>query len=271
MLTLPNSDYLALRNGFFLANNMGDVYWYGIYYKLQLRGTPLLAFVYMLSYVLNLFPHKYKIFYRLYYLTGVLLAGNFAYQLAIAIFHICYYLYSSDTPQKMMRRITWMIFISLVVGGFVFSYVESEMETKADESNATRYDQAKVLLDDMYSSPITFLFGSGLGHTINAKTAFRDYRGETYFELQTLYFFNQLGLVNFAIFVLVNIILTFRLIKLPQLILIYGVYVMYAFTNPYMWDTNHIVVITSLLCAKNQIMNNLLNEERKSNLYLSSL
>lgn len=272
MWTLSNEEYLALRNGYFLANGMGDVFFSGGYYKLELRGTPLVVFVYMLSYVTNIFPSKYKIFLRLFYLAGLIIAGNFAYQMAIVIFHFAYFLFPSlESPVKMVRRVLFMSIVMLIVGGIVYSYVASEMKAKSAISNATRYDQAEVLWEDMARSPKTLLLGSGLGHTIESKTSFRDYRGNTYFELQTLYIFNQLGLLNFCILVLANIILAFRLIKLPELLLVYGVYVTYAFTNPYIWDTNHIVVITSLLCAKSQLQNRISYAKKKNNLRLSAI
>lgn len=272
MWTLSNEEYLALRNGYFLANGMGDVFFSGGYYKLELRGTPLVVFVYMLSYVTNIFPSKYKIFLRLFYLAGLIIAGNFAYQMAVVIFHVAHYLFSSfETPTKFVRRISWAFILTMIVGGATFSYVVSEMERKADDSNATRFDQARVLYEDMSRSPQTLLLGSGLGHTVEAKTAFRDYRGNTYFELQTLYVFNQLGLLNFAIYILANVILAFRIIKIPELLLVYSVYATYAFFNPYIWDTNHIVVITSLLCAKSQLQNRLFYAKKRNNLRLSAI
>lgn len=272
MFTLSNSEYLALRNGLFIANDMGDVFWYEVYYKLELRGTPLLVFVYMLSYSSDVFPRRHLLFFRLFYIVGVIFAGNFAYQMALVIFHVVFYICSSiDKPSMLVRKIIWMFFLSLIIGGILYSYIESEMKAKSDISNAIRYDQARVLFEDMSDNPISFLLGSGLGHTVEQRTRFRDYRGDTYFELQTLYIFNQLGLFNFTLFVFVNIIFAISFIRIPKLLLVYGVYVVYAFFNPYIWDTNQIVVITSLLCAKNQIMNNLLNEKRNNNMHLSTL
>ena len=111
-----------------------------------------------------------------------------------------------------------------------------------------------VLFDDVARKPVTLFWGSGLGHTLEVKTPWRDYRGATYFELQTLYVFNQLGLINFMILVLANLFLAIKYIRKKELIMVYGVYVAYASTNPYIWDTNHVVVITALLCAKTHII-----------------
>lgn len=254
MFSLSESEYTFLRDHFFIANDMGDVFWWGIYYKLELRGTPLVVFVYMLSYVADIFPNKYRKVLRILYFVAVVFAGNFAYQLALVLFHLLYYIQSSlRSPQLFMRRFFLLFVFSLFVGGVLLAYLSSQMETKKEGSAQARYDQVEVLLDDMAQSPLTVFLGSGLGHTVNAKTSVRDYREATYFEVQTIYFFNQLGLVNFTIFILINFILAFRYIKHKELILVYSVYAAYASTNPYIWDTNHVVVITSLLCAKSLI------------------
>lgn len=270
MFTLSEPEYKFLRNNFFIANNMGDVFWWDIYYKLELRGTPLVVFVYMLSYFIELFPLKYKKTLRGMYFIAAIIAGNFAYQLALVLFHLVYYIQSSlRTPQLFVRRIIWLFMISLFVGGAILAYITSQVETKKEGSAQVRVDQAEVLLDDMVKSPITLLFGSGLGHTLDVMTQERDYRGATYYEVQSLYIFDQLGLFNFTILILTNIILAFKYIKRKELILVYCVYVAYASTNPYIWDTNHVVVITSLLCAKAQIQNKYSNEKGKNSLYTS--
>ena len=254
MFSLSESEYMFLRDQFFQANNMGDVFWWDVYYKLELRGTPLIVFVYMLSYVIDIFPYKYRIIIRGLYFIATIFAGNFAYQLALVLFHLIYYIQSSlRTPQLFVRRVFWLSMFSIIIGGVLIAYFSSQMETKKEGSAQARVDQAEVLFDDMTQSSIMLLFGSGLGHTLDVKTQERDYRGATYFEVQSLYVFNQLGFVNFTILVLVNIFLAFKYIKRKELIMVYGVYAAYASTNPYIWDTNHVVVITSLLCAKSLI------------------
>lgn len=256
LFSISNAEYLAIRNEIVLANNMGDVFnYHDIYFKLELRGTPLIVFVYMLSYVAEVFPSNYKWIFRIYYLVGALLAGNFAYQLAIIIFHFVYYMISAfDNPQLLVKKVIRLSIILVFVGGTLFSFVSDTMKAKNEaESNPIRYDQAEVLLNDMSKSVTTLLLGSGLGHTMSVKTSWRDYRESTYYELQTLYIFNQLGLIGFTLLVIANIVLAFRTIRRRELLMVYGVYATYAFTNPYIWDTNHIVVIVSLLCAQSQL------------------
>lgn len=246
-------EYQAIRQ-FVTSQNMGDVFFYHVYYKLELRGNALLVFIYMLSYVIDIFPSKHKIFFRFYYIVGVILAGNFAYQMAIVLFHLIIWIYEIiRNPAKRFRILLRMGIVFLILGGILLEFVLGTMEEKSDASSAPRIDQAIVLIGDMSRNVVTLLFGSGLGHTVDVVTEYRDYTGKTYFELQTLYFFNQLGLLGFLFFAITNVVLSFRLIKLEKLLLVYCVYLIYAATNPYIWDTNHVVVITSLLCARAQI------------------
>lgn len=256
LFTLSDTEYSAFRHEIVRASGVGDVFYYNnIYYKLELRGTPLIVFVYMLSYVVDIFPRKYKYFFRLYYLIGTILAGNFAYQLAIIIFHFVYYMVPAfDDPRELARRLIRLSFILVIIGGVLISFIAGTMKEKNEaESNPIRYDQTEVLWQDMSQSCLTLLFGTGLGHTLPVKTKWRDYRENTYFELQTLYFFNQLGLFGFTLLIISIIVLTLRYIKCRECLVVYSVYVTYAFTNPYIWDTSHIVVIVSLLCADEQI------------------
>lgn len=131
MFSLSESEYMFLRNQFFQANNMGDVFWWDVYYKLELRGTPLIVFVYMLSYVIDIFPYKYRIIIRGLYFIATIFAGNFAYQLALVLFHLVYYIQSSlRTPQLFVRRVFWLSMFSIIIGGVLIAYFSSQMETK---------------------------------------------------------------------------------------------------------------------------------------------
>lgn len=264
-----------IRNEIVIAREMGDVFPYNdIYYKLELRGTSLIAFVYMLSYVVDIFPKKYDKLLKIYYLLGAILAGNFAYQLAIIIFHIFYYVYtSSKTRKQMVRRICVLGICSIFAGGILYSFISNTMEEKSDFSNVARYDQVEVLYNDITEYPHTYLFGSGLGHTLNVITKIRDYRGAVYFEVQPMYFLNQLGIVFFVGLILLNLHLTFKYIRNKKLIFVYMMYVMYASTNPYILDTTQIVVIMSLTSALQVIKENRRNNSiyGKNNLHLSPI
>ena len=98
----------------------------------------------------------------------------------------------------------------------------------------------------------TFLLGKGLGNNVKIKTFFRDYTDNTYFELQVIYFFNQLGLVNSLIFFCFLLYLSINKIFYKDLLFIYFCYIIYAVTNPYILDTTQIVVILILISISNE-------------------
>lgn len=253
MFSLSVEEASLLRDNFFIANKMGDVFYFNdLYYKLELRGTPLIVFVYLLSYSVDIFPQKYRWKLRVFYLVGVILAGNFAYQLIVIIYHLLSPIFRTNISRKsIVKKIVVRLLLVSLIGGFVIAWISGVLEQKSDHSMAPRVDQAEALIEDMTQNDYTVLFGTGVGHTLDIQTSERDYRGNTYFELQTLYLFNQLGLINFSLFLFSNIVLAFHKIKETELLFVYLMYLLYASTNPYIWDTNHIIVITALICARN--------------------
>lgn len=255
LMNCSEAEYGFIRNEIVRANKIGDVFLYNdIYYKLELIGTSLIVFVYMLTYIVEILPSKYKWYVRAFFLIGVVLAGNFAYLLAVVIFHILIYFLTVDIRRKseFPKFLIGSIFIAVLIGCIFAPLFSSTMEEK-DEGNSTRKDQFEVLMNDMSESGITLLLGTGIGHTVDVKTRYRDYRGNTYYEIQSAYVLNQLGLVNFTMLIIMNIFLAFKYIKLKKLLIIYVVYIIYASTNPYMWDTTHIVAIVSLICCKSYL------------------
>ena len=258
MFSTSYEEYAFIRNEIVKANEIGDIFLYNdIYYKLELKGTSLLAFVYMLSYAVDLFPMNHTRLLRSLYLVGLILAGNFAYQLTIIIFHFVWHFISvGSNPKILVRKILTLSLFLLFIGGLLWGFVSDTVKDKEEGGSLpTRYDQAKVLYKDATRTSSIFLFGSGVGHTINEKTSIRDYRDAVYYEVQSLYIANQLGLIGFTILIITNIILAFRVFKERRLIIVYSLYVLYASTNPYIWDTTQIIVIASLICAFCKIKN----------------
>jgi hypothetical protein len=142
----------------------------------------------------------------------------------------------------------------------IYSYTKNVIGYK-DNSLGTISDQANVLLADLEKTSV--ILGSVLGNTINITTAYRDYSNQIYYEIQAVYLFNQLGILNFAVFIFLHILFAINFISQKKLLLIYFFYVVYAVTNPYIFDTNHVIVIMILVT-----LNRLKNENR---LHISSL
>ena len=96
------------------------------------------------------------------------------------------------------------------------------------------------------------------------KTSFRDYTDNLYFEIQAMYFFNQLGLINSLIFISFLLFLAIKKIFYKDLLFMYLCYIVYATTNPYILDTTQIVVILILISISNE-------RKQKNRLYNSAI
>lgn len=244
-------NYLPIRH-FFLNQGWGDVFFRGVYYKIQIKGNALLPFVYLLSYVTNIFPSKRKCFYRLVYLLCTIIAGNFAFLISLFVFHFVHYFLKVKNQKQLRRKFAILLLFIFTLAPYIVQHVNTTLDQKKDISLGTRSDQATVLLEDMSQNMGYSMLGKGLGNTLNVKTKFRDYTDNIYFEVQALYFLNQLGFLFFFIFVLYNIELSIKYIKKRKLLFVYCCYVIYAFTNPYILDTNHIIVIVTLVAINNK-------------------
>lgn len=129
----------------------------------------------------------------------------------------------------------------------LLNIINAKYADGAQSSIGTRIDQYHVLLNDFSSNFPDLIFGKGFGNLIQVVTSARDYSNYIYYELQTIYFLNQMGLLVFSIFIIFNIYLAIKHIQNHMIRLIYCMYILYASTNPYIFDTNHLVVIITLV------------------------
>jgi hypothetical protein len=238
--------YLFLRI-FFQTQGWGDLYTYnGLFYNIQVLGNALLPFGFFIS------VHFYRGIKRLIIssilLIGIFIAGNFAFFLGLFVFAVLTFFTSRNIPTRWFAVGFGAILLgSMILFAPILNYLGNTLEKKSEDSNPTRIDQTEVLWADLSSDPFSLVFGKGLGNTVDVKTKWRDYTDNLYFELQSIYFLNQLGLFNFLIFTLANalgvlIFFTHRYTKV-----IYVSYLMYSFFNPYFLDTSHIVAILVLI------------------------
>lgn len=246
-LRFNETSYLPLRY-YVVVRGWGDVYTYdGVFYRIAVKGNALIPFFFFLTFVREL-QLKRVVLIRGILLAGLVFAGNFAYLLATAVFLTIHFLFGKPDIKRLTGRLIVILALLPIALIPVSGYFHSVIERK-DDSLGTRWDQARVLFDDLSEDHVSLLFGKGLGNSVDIKTKYRDYSGQVYFELQSLYLMNQLGLVNFLLFLAMNIYLTIRCIRSPELLLVYGCYVIYAVTNPYIFDTNHVVVIFTLVAC----------------------
>lgn len=241
--------YLPFRH-FITSNGWGDIYTYnGYVYKIQVVGNALIPFALFLSF----FRYKKGECSALnvcIYLLAMFFCGNLAFYLFTVVFFIVFYIIESNLKIRASIS-TFIYFILFFVCMCIFIYYTYNMiimKSTGDVSSiGTRFDQAQVLINDMSSNILSVLFGNGLGHTINIRTMARDYTDNIYFELQFLYILNQIGFVGMVMLTLFHLKLISNFLKNKKIILMYVCYVGYALINPYMFDSNHCVVLILLM------------------------
>lgn len=223
-----NHDYI--RN-WVTMNGLGDIYLLGpLSPKVQVHGNALLVMAFIISYMKDKGFSKVNIIL----LLGVLFAGNFAYYLGVALFFVCKGVLLGYKWLKQKNKKIVILLITFIIGIIIsIPYIQSTIKLKSEFSNAVRFEQAEMLLDT------NALIGNGIGHSISKTTEFRKYDGDIYFELQTLYIYNQLGIIGIILFYITVLSQFFD--KKGKLI-IYLIYLFYTFWNPYCFDTTQMIV-----------------------------
>lgn len=216
-------------------HNLGDVYPSSYFIpKIQIVGNPLLLFAFFLHY-----SNKKKIdFWGIIFIAAIVFAGNFAFILGL-FFFIVYQVYRLLLSKK--NRYGYLTPIVMLFLGFfiiIFScFTLNQQKEKSGYSNIIRYEQAAVLTNT------NFFFGSGLGNYIEVNTSFRKYDGDTYFELQTLYIYNQIGFLGLFLFYLLTLYQVYQVSRnYKEILVLYLIYMIYSFWNPYCFDATQMIV-----------------------------
>lgn len=239
-------DYSVFRH-WALTNGLGDIYFLNRFMpRIQVQGNALLVMAFIVEYI-----RKKRITSKLcILLIGILFAGNFAYLLGLAFF-IAYqvikkgYAYLAGNKRCLPLAIGLVLIIYLVV----MPYLLKQIEQKADVSNQTRIEQAGVLLN------ANIITGEGLGNYIKASTPTRQYDGDMYFEMQTLYIINQIGIVGILLFYS----LVFVNVKKQGIekVIVYVIYLIYSFWNPYCFDTTQIIATILIINVSTKELENI--------------
>ena len=264
------NNYLPFRF-FFIEQGWGDVYTYdGFFYRVQIKGNALIPFAFFLTFLKD-YRFKYRRTLQIILLISSIIAGNFAYLIGIFIFIIFWYLFNDLHKRKFRNRIIIFSFVFALSIGSIIEYTQEILDRKSGYSLGTRSDQVDVLIRDVQKDISTFLLGKGLGNNITIKTSFRDYTDNLYFEIQAMYFFNQLGLINSLIFISFLLFLAIKKIFYKDLLFIYFCYIIYGVTNPYILDTTQTTVILILISIsyvrkqKNRLYNSAIQPQLGSN------
>lgn len=228
-------NYIAYR-AWAQTTGAGDIYIINGIPRVQILGTSIFVLLFVCEYL----NKKGLTAFGVVMLLTALAAGNSAYVLGIVFFLTCYYF---PILIRWLERKNWRLifFIPLAVALLVVfgKYSIDSMKLKADVSNAVRIEQIEVLTN---TNPV---FGSGLGHHVSGGGRWRNYNGDTYFELQTLYIYNQVGIVGLLAFYVLTVVPYTGKKKRLKLVA-YLTYLLYTFFNPYCFDSTHIFAVVMI-------------------------
>lgn len=241
----------SMVRGYFQRNGFGDIYSRnGFYFRIIIKGNELLPVAFMLADMV--YKKGIKRIVKYIILMGVAISGNLASFISLSAY-VFLRLMINKKGRKVLLGLTY-IFMAffLIFNKPIMGYVSKTMALKNESSMPIRYEQAAALIGDMREW-YDVLMGKGMGSTITAKTEHREYKEDIYFELQILYFFNQLGVITFFTLIIYNLFLTFKVLLNKETLIIYGCYLLYALTNPYILNTTHIIVIICLISFKHII------------------
>ena len=233
-----------IRN-FVSEKGWGDVYSNGIFYHIQIKGNALIPLGFMLLFNKNIFNSNY--FKKLILLLATIFSGNFAFLIAIFIFTITLPFTNNVLSRKKIKNIFWLLLLLILSSKFIYDFAYQKIKLKNEgDSIFERKEQVSYLIDDLFSNPLYSLFGKGLGNTLNIVSSTRDYRESIFYEIQPIYFLNQMGLLFFIIFLSFHFYIAYYKYRNKLLLLIYVCFFLYSSTNPYIFDTNQFVVIILL-------------------------
>lgn len=243
-----------------LSLGLGDIYTYNQYfYRIQIKGNPILPIAFLVS-LFAIQSKQIKISAASLLFVGTIVAGNLAFILAMIFFlgMYCIILFFSNqkvsaflknvfnSRKRIIMLVGFILFIFCIAVIALFPYINEVLVRKMELSIPTRFDQVNHLIVNLMETKTSLFFGQGLGNVLNVITDYRDYRNDYYFELQTIYILNQVGILYFILFLITKIIFIIKFWGNKFIYLIYLSYVLYAFTNPYLFDTTNILVLIVL-------------------------
>lgn len=236
---LWSQDYEPFRN-WARIHNFGDIYILQGIPRVQVKGNALLLVAFMLDYL----KKRRLTISSIIVFLGILAAGNFAFILGLGAFfgYRMVAVLFSNRGRKRFQKIAIILF-GIIGLAIIIPYANNQKVLKSAYSNKVRIEQAKILLDT------NILTGNGLGYSVTTDNELLEkYNNSLYYEMQTFYIFNQIGLLGIIPFYIITLWPAYKNGK--QKFWIYLIYLFYSFWNPYCFDTTQMLAIIAIVNFK---------------------
>lgn len=219
------------------TNNYGDMYFvYDCIPRIQIFGNSLLV----VALLVEVFKKNQITFVAICIMIGIIIAGNLSF--IISMFALLLYFYGKKSIKTNIKHLGTLPLV-LCICFLFFSYTNSELEKKAmgNDGNLTRITQIEILMDND-----NIFWGNGLGANVPKMHMIGYPEDSLYYEVQSAYIFYQIGLINFLLFVIINIIFI-REYRKKDAGIFYCIYILSACANPYFFDATHVLSIHFLV------------------------
>jgi hypothetical protein len=241
--------YSALRTELETLN-WGDVYTFGDgFWYVKLVGSALLpvGFFAALIYVKG----RKKIIYSAILFLACVVSNTAFLLVSIAFFLI--YMCVKFKIKKTVLLVNLLFLVVIFLSFMLFMEWNTSILNNKEDSLGVRSEQLNILFESFHGSFWSAIFGSGLGNRVIHFGQYRNYIGDGYFELQSVYFLSQLGYVGFGFFSILSCYFFIKSVKLNLVKISLMLYLVYASTNPYIFDTTHFVVLILLTSIDQRI------------------
>lgn len=254
--------YYVLRPGQWIVdrkiwglNGIGDVYSYNNwFYRIQVKGNALVPVSFFVTFY-YVKEKKIRVMLLLLFLVGIIIAGNTMFIIGLIVFYFMDIFFLRRDQIKKLTLFRLILILVGLIGIFVMIfYLIGMISLKQESSIPTRIDQLNVLMQNYSDTLLGTIFGKGLGNVlINVVTPFRDYSGDTYFELQVIYIINQIGIFVMMIYLFIYYELIKNNWKSKCTTICLIAYLVYAVSNPYIFDVTNIIVVLLLSSLDNHL------------------
>lgn len=238
---MRTGSYFVYRNWAY-ANHFGDIYISPVTHLpcVQVMGNALIPMAFVLNDMYSKSKPIIKNIISGIFLLGTLTAGNAAFLICVALYvfyRLINKIFHSNKSTIKKALLAIVLFILIILFSIASILI---MEQKATWSNAVRGAQARILLSG------NFVIGNGLANPIYGFAVDRTYNGTNiYFELQTLYIVNQIGIFGIMIFYLLMYLGLQKYGK--RVLILFLIYLLYTFWNPYCFDTTEMIMVIMLV------------------------